>query len=94
MDSDEQDLASALLPIRDCPCRGDIPMRDLAATPAERLRPDGLVGTVLLANVKPVPDRLVEHFVDMAGGDDAQVVVVVAREKPLSDEDEAKLLAP
>ena len=49
---------------------------------------------MLLANVNPVPDRLVEHFVDMAGGDDAQVVVVVAREKPLSAEDEAKQLAP
>jgi cyanophycinase len=71
-----------------------LPMCSLAATPAERLRPDGLVGTVLLANVSPIPDRLVEHFVDMAGGDDAQVVVVVARETPLSDEDEAKLLSP
>ena len=71
-----------------------LPMCSLAATPAERLRPDGIVGIVLLTNVSPIPDRLVEHFVDMAGGDDVQVVVVVVREKPLSDEDKAKLLAP
>ncbi len=71
-----------------------LPIRSLAATPAERLRPDGIVGTVVLTNVRPVPDRVVAHFVDLAGGDDAQVVVVMAREKPLSAEDEAKMLAP
>jgi cyanophycinase len=48
----------------------------------------------VLANVSPVPDRLVEHFVDLAGGDDAEIVVVIPGPRRLSDEDEKKLLAP
>jgi cyanophycinase len=69
-------------------------LRSPAAAPAERLRPDGIVGTVLLANVNPVPDRLVERFVDAAGGDDARLVIVVGREKTLDDDEQSKLLVP
>jgi cyanophycinase len=68
--------------------------RSHAADNIERLRPDGIVGTVVLANVSPVPDRLVKHFVDLAGGDDAEIVVVIPGPGRLSDEDEKKLLAP
>jgi cyanophycinase len=65
-----------------------------AADNIDRLRPDGIVGTVVLANVSPAPDRLVEHFVDLAGGDDAEIVVVIPGPRRLADEDEKKLLAP
>jgi cyanophycinase len=69
-------------------------LRSPAVEPAERLRPDGIVGTVLLANVDSLPATVVEHFVKAAGDEEARLVIVVCREKPLADDEQSKLLAP
>ena len=65
-----------------------------AADSIERLRPDGIVGTVLLTNIDPLPGTVVERFVQAAGDEAARLVIVVGREKPLTDNAEEKLLAP
>ena len=69
-------------------------VRSPAAEPAERLRPNGIVGTVLLANVDSLPGAVVERFVRAAGAEEARLVIVVGREKPLDDDEQSKLLAP
>ena len=69
-------------------------VRSPAAEPAERLRPDGIVGTVVLADVDSLPGAVVERFVQAAGAEEARLVIVVGREKPLDDDEQSKLLAP
>ncbi len=58
------------------------------------IAPDGIVGTVLLANVDSLPGTVVERFVQAAGAEKARLVIVVGREKPLDDDEQSKLLVP
>ncbi len=61
---------------------------------ADRLSPYGIGGTVLLSNVDTISDDLATTFVDAAGGDEAEIVIVVGPDERLADDDEKKLLEP
>jgi cyanophycinase len=68
-----------------------LPQHAVGESPA-RLRPDGIVGTIFLSNADRAPETVAEDFVDAAGGEDANLVIVVGGQKrPSSDEEKAIL---
>src|SRR5260370_38940840 len=49
-------------------------------TPAERLRPAGIDGALVLGGGGKMPDAVLDRFVKLAGGDKAHLVVLADRD--------------
>src|SRR3979490_1356579 len=63
-----------------------------AQSPA-RLRPDGIIGTIFLSNADSAPDEVAENFVEAAGGEDANLVILVGGRKRPTTGEEREFLA-
>jgi cyanophycinase len=66
----------------------------LAAEAPQRLRPDGIVGAVFLANSDSQSVAVQERFLEAAGGDEANILVIVGSDQPPTREDEEAILGP
>jgi cyanophycinase len=58
-------------------CLSPLPAQDKAG-PRERLRPAGIDGTLLLCGEGKVPEAVLKRFLELAGGDKAQMVLLAA----------------